>query len=234
MKERKPPRAALIGGLIVVSALATTLLALQMPWGQQLWAIFADPQRLAETVRDAGPWAPLAFIGLYIAQAIAAPIPGQALNFAAGYLFGFIPGLLYSWGGLILGATLALLLGRYAGRPLLRRLVNPAALERMDRLAAGRGLGFFFLVFLIPGLPDDLACFVAGLTPLSLWKLIAVSALARLPSLVASVWLGVYAQQLPWQGWAILGVLTLAGVFVAWRCGGRIQDTISRWLAQHA
>ena len=127
-------------------------------------------------MRDAGPWAPLAFIGLYIAQAIAAPIPGQALNFAAGYLFGFIPGVLYSWGGLMLGTTLAL--SWPLRRPaLLQRLVNPAALEKMDRLAAGRGLGFFFLVFLIPGLPDDIACFVAGLTPLPLLLLIVTSAL---------------------------------------------------------
>ncbi len=206
MTERKRPDSNWARYLIALLVLVALVLPLIL-WKDQIRAVFMDPQRLTEAVRGAGPGAPLAFIGLYIAQAIAAPIPGQALNFAAGYLFGLIPGILYSWLGLILGTTAALLLARYAGRPLVRRLVNPAALEKMDRLAASRGLGFFFLVFLLPGLPDDIACFVAGLTPLPIPALIAASAIGRLPSVVASVWLGVYAQRMPWQGWVVLGGL---------------------------
>ena len=45
---------------------------------------------------------------------------------------------------------------------IIARRIIPAALEKMDRLAENRGLIFFFLVFLIPGLPDDIACFAAG------------------------------------------------------------------------
>jgi len=96
----------------------------------------------------------------------------------------------------------------------------------------GVGLVFFFLVFLIPGLPDDIACFVAGLTSLPLLALIAVSAIGRLPSVVASVWLGTHAQQLPWQGWLILAGLTLTLALAAWRYGERIQDAALKWLAR--
>jgi uncharacterized membrane protein YdjX (TVP38/TMEM64 family) len=231
--EHKPPNSNWARYLIVLLILAALIVPLIL-WKDQIRAMFVDPQRLTEAVRSAGPWAPLVFIGLYIAQAVAAPIPGQALNFAAGYLFGLIPGILYSWLGLILGTTAALLLARYAGRPLVRRLVNPAALDKMDRLAASRGLGFFFLVFLLPGLPDDIACFVAGLTLLPIPALIAASAIGRLPSIVASVWLGVYAQRLPWQGWFVLGGLTLAVALAAWRYGERIQDVALKWLARRS
>ena len=216
--------------LLILAALIVPLIL----WRDQIRAVFMEPQRLTVAVRTAGPWAPLAFIGLYIAQSIAAPIPGQALNFAAGYLFGLIPGILYSWLGLILGSTAALLLARYLGRPLVQRLVAPTALAKMDRLAENRGLVFFFLVFLIPGLPDDIACFVAGLTSLPLLALIAVSAVARLPSVIASVWLGVHAQGLPWQGWLILAGLTVALALVAWRYGERIQEAILKWLARRS
>jgi uncharacterized membrane protein YdjX (TVP38/TMEM64 family) len=219
--------------LIVLLVLAALIFPLIL-WRDQIRAVFMEPQRLTAAVRSVGPWAPLAFIGLYIAQSIAAPIPGQALNFAAGYLFGLIPGILYSWLGLILGTTAALLLARYLGRPLVQRLVNPAALERMDRLAASRGLVFFFAVFLIPGLPDDIACFAAGLTSLPLLALIAVSAIARLPSVVAAVWLGVYAKQMPWQGWLILAGLTVALALAAWRYGERLQDVILSHLARRS
>ena len=217
--------------LVALLALAVLIVPLIL-WRDQIRAVFMEPQRLTSAVRSAGPWAPLAFIGLYVAQSIAAPIPGQALNFVAGYLFGLIPGILYSWLGLILGTTAALLLARYLGRPLVLRLVAPATLEKMDRLAEDRGLVFFFLVFLIPGLPDDIACFVAGLTSLPLLALIVVSAIGRLPSVAASVWLGVHAQQMPWQVWLILSVLTVALALLAWRYGERIQDAALKWLAR--
>ncbi len=233
MTAQKPPMANWARYLVALLILAA-LVAPLILWQGQIRAVFMEPERLTAAVRGAGPWAPLVFIGLYIAQAIAAPIPGQALNFAAGYLFGLVPGVLYSWLGLMLGSIAALLLARYLGRPLVQRLVNPTTLAKMDHLAANRGLAFFFVVFLIPGLPDDIACFVAGLTSLPLPALIAVCAVARLPSVVASVWLGANAQQLPWQGWLLLGGLTVALALVAWRYGERIQDAALKWLARHS
>jgi uncharacterized membrane protein YdjX (TVP38/TMEM64 family) len=233
MTEHKPSMAIwarCLVALLILAALIVPLILLRDP----IRAVFMEPQRLTAAVRSAGPWAPLAFIGLYVAQSIAAPIPGQALNFAAGYLFGLIPGILYSWLGLLLGSIAALLLARYLGRPLVQRLIAPAALEKMDRLAENRGLVFFFLVFLIPGLPDDIACFAAGLTSLPLLALIMVSAIARLPSVVASVWLGTHAQQLPWQGWLILAGLTVALALAAWRYGERIQDAVLKWLTRRS
>jgi uncharacterized membrane protein YdjX (TVP38/TMEM64 family) len=233
MTERKPQKPNWVRYLVALLILAALIVPLIL-WRNPIRAVFMEPQRLIVAVRSAGAWAPLAFIGLYVAQSIAAPIPGQALNFAAGYLFGLIPGILYSWLGLSLGSTAALLLARYFGRPLVQRLIAPAALEQMDRLAQNRGLAFFFLVFLFPGLPDDIACFVAGLTSLPLLGLIAVSAIGRLPSVVASVWLGVHAQALPWQGWLILAGLTVALALSAWRYGERIQDAVLKWLARRS
>jgi uncharacterized membrane protein YdjX (TVP38/TMEM64 family) len=233
MTEHKPPMTKWARYLVALLLFAALILPLIL-WRDQIRAAFMEPQRLTEAVRSTGPWAPLAFIGLYIAQSIVAPIPGQALNFVAGYLFGFVPGVFYSWLGLILGSAAALLLARYLGRPLVQRLVAPVALEKLDRLAASRGLAFFFAVFLIPGLPDDIACFVAGLTSLPLLALIAISAIGRLPSVVAAVWLGTHAHRLPWQGWLILIGLTVALALIAWRYGERFQDMMLHWLARRA
>ena len=141
MTEHKPPKPNWVRYLVILLVLAALIVPLIL-WRDPIRAVFMEPQRLTDAVRSAGPWAPLAFIGLYVVQTIAAPIPGQALNFAAGYLFGLIPGILYSWLGLILGSTAALLLARYLGRPLVRRLVAPAALEKMDHLADRPRPGF--------------------------------------------------------------------------------------------
>jgi len=195
-------------------------------------ALFTDRQQVLEAVRGAGAWGPLALIGLTVAQVVAAPIPGQAVNFAAGYLFGFWRGGLYSWLGTLLGATVAMVLARIAGRPLVVRLANATTLERLDRAAAGRGLGFFFLVFLIPFLPDDVACFLAGLPPLPLPALIAVAAVGRIPGVITAVWAGAFADRMPWQGWLIAGALAAGALVLAWRYGERVQEILMRWMAR--
>ncbi len=213
-------------GLLVLAALTAPILI----WREQIAAIFAQRERVVEAVRSAGGWGPLVIVGLTVAQIVVAPIPGQMIHFVAGYVYGFWLGTFWSWVGVVLGSALVMVFARWAGRPLVTRLVRPDLLERLDRLAAGRGLWFFFLVFLIPGLPDDAACFLAGLSPLPLPALIVAAAIGRLPGIMGAVWAGAYAGRLPWQGWAILGGLALLAIAVAWRWGNRIQDAVLKRL----
>lgn len=217
--------------LLILLGLAVALIAPPVIWREELMHLFANRERIVAEIRAAGAWGPLVVIGLIIAQTVVAPIPGQMVNLVAGYVYGLAAGLLYSWSGQLLGAALAMGLARAAGRPLVERLAPRAALDRLDRLAARQGWRFFFLVFLIPGLPDDLFCFVAGLTRLPLRLLIALSATARLPGLLVSVWLGAYAEEAPWQAWAAGGLLAAVGFWVAWRYGQRIQDAILQRLS---
>lgn len=51
-------------------------------------------------------------------------------------------------------------------------------------LVVAIGLFVLFLVFLIPGLPDDVICFVGGLPELRLRDVLVASILGRLPSYV--------------------------------------------------
>jgi uncharacterized membrane protein YdjX (TVP38/TMEM64 family) len=200
-------------------------------WRQPIAAIFARREQVIAEIRDAGAWGPAMLIALYVAQVIAAPIPGQAVNFVAGYLYGFWLGAFYSWLGMMLGSSAAMIMARLVGRPLVTRLVSPGWLARLDRLAAGKGLSFFFLVFLLPGLPDDAACFLAGLTPLPLPALILAAAVGRIPGIVAAVWAGAYAESLPWQGWVAVGGIVLVAMALLWRYGRQIQDGLLQLIA---
>lgn len=205
----------LIAGVIIVP--------LAVYW-HRLAPLFASPEHVAEMVRGAGLWGPLMVIALQAFQVILAPIPGQAVNFVAGYLFGFWPGVLYSWFGLLIGSAVAMLLARFAGRPVVKRFVAPGTLARLDALAARQGLLFFLLVFLLPFVPDDAACFVAGLTPIPLKALLLTAAIGRLPSIALTVWAGTRAGDLPVAIRAIAGVAVVAGLFVIWRYRETIQD----------
>ncbi len=193
-------------------------------WRDELLRIFADREQVAAEIRAAGAWGPAVIVGLAVAQTIVAPIPGQMTNFVAGYVYGPWLGFLYSWLGLVLGAWLAMLLARYVGRPVVERLVPGAMLERVDRVAAGKGLGFFFLFFFIPGLPDDLLCFAIGFTKLPLRIMLPMAAFARLPGLIGAVWLGASAESIPPVVWVVLAVLGLVIVALFWRYGDRVQE----------
>jgi uncharacterized membrane protein YdjX (TVP38/TMEM64 family) len=153
-----------------------------------------------------GPWAPVAFVALQAAQVVLAPIPGHALGLVSGYLFGALPGTVYSLVGAGVGTYLAVVLARRLGRPFVTRFVAPERITRYDDIARRRGLTALFVVFLIPGLPADTLCLVAGLTPLPTRKVVAVSVVARAP--------GYYLVNLAGAG-AAAGAYTQTGVVLA-------------------
>ncbi len=175
-----------------------------------------------------GPWGPLGSVLLNAAQVLLAPVPGQIFGLVNGYLYGVLRGTLYSWLGVQLGSALAMGLGRWLGRPLVARLVGAARLERWDRLAQRQGPTFFLLVFLLPLLPDDLACFVIGLSPLPIPYMWLLAGLGRLPGLVVTAWVGANATRPPASVWALLvgGGLALTWLFGQYR--GRIEDALLR------
>jgi len=197
-------------------------------WREPLWAFFGDRGRVQEWIAGFGPWGPLVSIALNVAQVLLAPIPGQLVGLANGYLYGIGAGLLYSMVGLLLGTTLAMGLSRRFGRPLVERLVHPETLARWDQIADRRGPLFFFLLFLFPFVPDDLACFLIGLSSLSIPRMVALAALGRLPGVFVPCWLGAYATALPRWAWIPLvgGSVALAWVF--WRCQTQLESLVLR------
>lgn len=149
------------------------------------------------------------FVGLQALQVLIAPIPGQLVGLLAGYLFGFWRGLFLTMAGLAAGSLAAMLIGRWLGDRVVRRLVPQAVLERFDRLAAQGGLWSFFMLYLLPALPDDALCFVAGLTRWPIVKLLLVSALGRLPGMAVLAYVGASAGgQVPGAN-VVLGVAAI-------------------------
>lgn len=228
MKQRKNDgRIWLQLALLAVLILAVSLALWH--WHEPIWEFFGNQQRLQEWVKGFGPWAPLVSIALNAAQVLAAPIPGQIVGVANGYLYGVWLGTLYSMIGLVLGRALAMALGRWFGRRLVERLVDPEQLARWDKIIRHRGPFFLFLVFLVPFLPDDLVCFLAGLSPLSIPHMIILSTLGGLPGVFVSCWLGANManmKDLPLWMWVVLiaGAIVLAWGF--WRYGMYVETVI--------
>lgn len=207
---------------LVVAAVAVTLVR----WGQPLYEFLADQEQVRNWVQQLGPWGPLAIFALELAQALLAPIPGQAIEAVSGYLYGPWWGVAYPFLGLVLGSTLLFLLARRFGRPLVVRLVGQGSMARLDDLARRGAAPFFFLIWLVPFAPDDLACLAAGLTPMPVRQFLILMTVGRLPGILVSVWLGANVARVhPVWWWLLLAPIGLAAL-VVWYRGDEIQEAI--------
>jgi uncharacterized membrane protein YdjX (TVP38/TMEM64 family) len=208
-----------VGLVVLVTIISGSLIF----WREPIWELFSNQQRFQEWVEGFGPWAPAVSIVLNAAQVLLAPIPGQIVGFANGYLYGTWMGTLYSMIGLIIGRALAMALGRWFGRGLVERLVKNEQLERWDALIRNRGPFFIFLIFLFPLLPDDAVCFLIGLTQLSIPHMLLLSALGGLPGVFVSCWAGANAlDKNPWM-WIPLGAVGLALALLFRRYEARLE-----------
>jgi uncharacterized membrane protein YdjX (TVP38/TMEM64 family) len=147
----------------------------------KLYYILQDHHRLKEIISSYGAYSPLAFIFLQIMQVIVAPIPGGAIEFLGGYLFGVKAGFLYSMIGLLLGSWLAFSLARIFEKWAVKKFVSEKVRKKFDYLIGHEGVILSFLLFLIPGFPKDALCYILGLTPMHLGIFLIISTIGRVP-----------------------------------------------------
>nr|MBO2498061.1 TVP38/TMEM64 family protein [Bacillota bacterium] len=150
-------------------------------FGWPFFSAMGDPKQVERWILDAGAWGPAMFILLQIAQMLIAPLPGQIMALIGGYLFGSWIGLLYTMIGVMMGSALIFALARKLGRPFVRRFVRPHLLRKFDHLTREKGAFVFFLMYLLPGFPDDILSFIAGLTLIPVRRLLLISLVGRLP-----------------------------------------------------
>lgn len=147
----------------------------------KLWKFFQDHRQAKEFILSFGAYSPLAFILLQVAQVVVAPIPGGAIEFLGGYLFGVKAGLIYSMIGLMLGSWLAFSLARIFEKWAVEKVVSPKTMKKFDYLIGHEGAILSFLLFLIPVFPKDALCYILGLTPMRLGVFLIISTIGRIP-----------------------------------------------------
>lgn len=167
--------AAELAGFGVIIAVATYLL-----YTFGLIEFFTDRQRVIAFIKEHRGYAELLFIGLQVVQVVAAPVPGEVTGFAGGILFGTFRGIVFSTIGLTLGSWLAFGLARLIGRPIVELVARPETIKRYDYVMKHKGLFLAFLLFLIPGFPKDILCYILGLGHMGQRDFLIVSTTGRL------------------------------------------------------
>lgn len=176
----------------------------------QLSSLQADRGALTKTLEHLGTLSPVVFIALQILQVLIAPIPGEFTGLVGGFVFGQAWGFCYSTIGLTIGSLAAFGVGRSLGTPLVKRLVGQRAWDQLGRATEPSGRLLCFVVFFVPGLPKDMACYVFGIGRMPGWIFAALSTLGRLPGTWVLSAQGAHAATGQW----IEFVAVVAGVIV--------------------
>ena len=180
-----------------------------------LWQWFSDRDAVLTSIDQIGIWGPVVLFILFVLQVFLAFIPGQALMVASGFLYGFWGGFLLSWLSLVAGGELAFVLARCYGRSFAEKWISPKALAHWDRAAQGQGVSFFTISLVMPLMPNDAMCYVAGLGSISHRRFSTANFLGRGIACVFTSAAGAFGANIPWQVWAAMIVILLVGS-VAW------------------
>jgi len=192
----------------------------------RLWDLFESHNRLKEFISSFGVYSPLAFILLQVIQVVVAPIPGGAIEFLGGYLFGVWAGMLYSMIGLLLGSWLAFSIARIFEKWAVEKFVSPKTMKKFDYLIGHEGLILSFLLFLIPGFPKDALCYILGLTPMHLGIFLIISTIGRIPGTLMATLQGAKAFEHQYKLFLVLSGISALVILVFYI----YHDQIHRWI----
>ncbi|MGI6367260.1 MAG: TVP38/TMEM64 family protein [Anaerolineae bacterium] len=184
---------------------------------------FGDWNALATMTEEVGGWMIVFLLAAQVVQVLVPVIPSQLLGMAAGFLYGIVGGTFVSWFGTALGGILAIALARRYGRPFVEKHASPETIDEIDAIARRFGSWGFFLVALIPFMPTDIGCFVAGLTALRMRSTIIPISLGRVPGLLVLSYLGATSKEISLEAMVLISAFTLIVAGILWHYRERLE-----------
>ena len=173
------------------------------------------------------------FISLQFLQVIILPIPSIIILGAGITLFGVFLGGLFSYIGILTASIIAFLIGRFLGNKVVEWIIGKKNYKKVLSLVKNKDKIVLTLMFIFPFFPDDLLCFVAGISSMSVRYFIVMITITRLLSITISS-LTLSGKLLPfntWGGiclWALFITLILAVCIYVYKNGESLENGIKK------
>lgn len=177
--------------------------------------LFSDREQVRLFISSFGTSAPPVFMLIQILQVIFAPVPGEATGFIGGYLFGALPGFVYSTIGLTVGSWLNFVIGRFLGQRYVRKRIPARQFQKIDDLVKHQGIIVLFILFLFPGFPKDFLCLALGVSTLPVTIFILLAGVGRMPGTFALSLQGAFLYE---QNYVLLGILMGVCLILVFLC----------------
>lgn len=207
MQDAERPRVPLVeiaitlGGIVLLAALALSVPALRDAASA---AIQGDHEQVREEIDSLGVWGPLLILALALIHTVVF-YPAEIVDAAAGFAYGFVPGVLLTMAGWILSGLICWVIGRSVARPLLDRWFGAERFKRLEARIERGGATFMLAMRLIPILPFSIVSYAAGAARVPLWRFTWTTAVGYLPITALSVYFGTRLEGLSLTDPLVLG-----------------------------
>lgn len=124
-------------------------------------------EALREYIEGAGSLASIIYIVFSFLQVVLLPIPGSVAVAVGVAMFGPLKCAVFSFIGIVLGSVTAFAIGRWIGYKAVCWIVGKESLDKWLKKLKGKDYLILSLMFLLPLFPDDILCFVAGLSSMT-------------------------------------------------------------------
>lgn len=208
VRRRALRRRVLIG--LVTAASITALLCWEYPPGLLAW--LADARAVRAFVSDHAFVSRLAMLGINIVQVLLAFLPGEPVELASGYAFGFWEGTALCLVASGLATSMIYWATRRWGWKLVGLFFDRSLFDRFSWLKSAKRLELIMLiVFLIPGTPKDFLTYFAGLTNMRFLPVVLIATFGRIPSIVTST---ITASAVGSGNWPLVACTLVASAFL--------------------
>lgn len=195
------------------------------------FSVIKDSSSLQAYLERAGVWMPIFYIVLQYLQVVILPIPSIVSTLAGVALFGAFRTVIYSLIGIILGSLTAFTIGRKLGNKAVSWIVGEETLQKWQKKLKGKDVLVLTLMFLLPLFPDDILCFVAGLSSISFGYFIGMIIISRVLAVTTTCYSINFIPINTWWGiliWGIIAAVFIVGFIVIYKRLDKIQAFFSK------
>lgn len=219
--------------LLVIICLAIVMISLYFLKTSGFLSKIDSIDKFREYINSYGNYAIVLFLLIQFLQVVVLPIPAFITVGAGVLLFGALKGAILSSIGIILGSIVAFIIGRVFGFKVAKWLVGEDNLNKGLKAIKGKDKVILTFMFIFPFFPDDILCFVAGITTMSTTFFVVMIIITRIISIFASSY-SMNNSIIPyntWWGillWIIFIAVTLFLMIMLYKKGDKIEKFFNK------
>ncbi|MGN1062576.1 MAG: TVP38/TMEM64 family protein, partial [Candidatus Scatosoma sp.] len=174
---------SLVSFFVLLLFMLTVLLIMQKTG---LFYVIRSEELFRDYMRRAGALMPLLYIFFQFLQVVVLPVPAFVSTAAGVALFGPFKAALCSFVGIISGSLVAFFIGRKIGYKAVAWMVGKEDLDKWLKKVKGKDNFLLTAMFVLPLFPDDILCFVSGLSSMTWQYFVVMITLARAMGIAAT------------------------------------------------
>lgn len=188
-------------------------------------------EALRDYIQKSGKAAAVIYTVFCFLQVVLLPVPGSATVAAGVAMFGPLKCTLFSFIGIWLGSIVAFYIGRWIGYKAVCWIVGKETLDKWQQKLKGKDYLILSLMFLLPLFPDDVLCFVAGLSSMTDRYFLIMITITRALSVVSTSYSFELIPFTTWWGlliWAAIFALIALSFYLVFKYSDSIDAFIKR------